>query len=244
MKVATSEFKQLKKIYYNPILKVEFRGYWMYWVFNLKNMKLKKTFVFYHDWKNMIEVMSNEDAGELLKNILSYVNEQKTTSENPIVNLALAHIKPMIDKDLEKWDETRKKRIEYGKKGGLAKAKQNVANAKQNVAVNDNVNVNVNDNVNVNNTSINIDSRKTSFSTKVSEICIQKNFSENLKNEFLDYWTEHGENDKKMRFEKQTSFSIPLRLEKWKKNNVKWKKEKSNKKMSMAQKMRIEYGIN
>jgi len=99
-------------------------------------------------------------------------------------------------------------------------------------------------NTSINNTSINIDSRKTSFSTKVSEICIQKNFSENLKNEFLDYWTEHGENDKKMRFEKQTSFSIPLRLEKWKKNNVKWKKEKSNKKMSMAQKMRIEYGIN
>lgn len=99
-------------------------------------------------------------------------------------------------------------------------------------------------NTSINNTSINIDSRKTSFSTKVSEICIQKNFSENLKNEFLDYWTEHGENDKKMRFEKQTSFSIPLRLEKWKKNYITWQKEKSNKKMSMAQKMRIEYGIN
>jgi hypothetical protein len=38
-------------------------------------------------------------------------------------------------------------------------------------------------------------------------------------NDFYQYWTEHGENDKKMRFEKQTSYSIPHRLSNWVKND-------------------------
>lgn len=38
-------------------------------------------------------------------------------------------------------------------------------------------------------------------------------------NDFYQYWTEHGENDKKMRFEKQTSYSIPRRLSTWVKND-------------------------
>ena len=36
---------------------------------------------------------------------------------------------------------------------------------------------------------------------------------------FIEYWTEHGENDRKMRFEKQTSFDIKRRLLTWKNNN-------------------------
>ena len=36
---------------------------------------------------------------------------------------------------------------------------------------------------------------------------------------FYLYWTEHGDDDKKMRFEKQKSFSVSLRLKNWAKNN-------------------------
>jgi len=36
---------------------------------------------------------------------------------------------------------------------------------------------------------------------------------------FYLYWTEHGDKDKKMRFEKQKSFSTNLRLKKWAKND-------------------------
>ena len=35
---------------------------------------------------------------------------------------------------------------------------------------------------------------------------------------FFEYWSEHGENDRKMRKEKQTSFDIGRRLGTWKKN--------------------------
>mgnify|MGYP003667497633 CR=1 FL=1 len=112
----------------------------------------KKTFIFYSDWINMVSEMPNEDAGELLKHILGYVNDNKPETKNLLVKMAFGHMKPMLKADLIKWDGIREKRKEYGKKGGEAKAKQNIANAKQLEAVNDNdnVNVNVNDKVNDN----------------------------------------------------------------------------------------------
>jgi len=101
----------------------------------------KKTFIFYSDWINLIREMDNEDAGELLKHILSYVNDENPETENKFVRMAFGHMKPLIKSDLVKWDGIRKKRSEYGKKGGQAKAKQKLANAKQVEAVNVNVNV-------------------------------------------------------------------------------------------------------
>ncbi len=38
--------------------------------------------------------------------------------------------------------------------------------------------------------------------------------------EFFEYWTEHGEKDKKMRFEKEKSFSLERRLKMWKIKSV------------------------
>jgi len=39
-------------------------------------------------------------------------------------------------------------------------------------------------------------------------------------NEFAEYWTEAGPRDKKMRFEKQTSFDINRRLKTWNKKRI------------------------
>jgi len=46
--------------------------------------------------------------------------------------------------------------------------------------------------------------------------------------ECYEYWTEHGEHDKKMRFEKQSSFNIELRLRRWNKNVQERNKQKVN----------------
>lgn len=40
--------------------------------------------------------------------------------------------------------------------------------------------------------------------------------------DFISYWTEHGESDKKMRFEKEKSFGIKRRLSTWAKNDKKF----------------------
>lgn len=106
----------------------------------------KKTFIFYSDWINMVREMPNEDAGILLKHILSYVNDEEPTTDNLLVKMAFGHMKPMLKSDLDKWHSIREKRKISGAKGGKASAKQKQASAKQVQAVNDNVNVYNNNN--------------------------------------------------------------------------------------------------
>lgn len=88
------------------------------------------------------------------------------------------------------------------------------------IAVNDNVNVTVNDNVKENKISLSnkldIKDRKINFATSLKPYV--EIYGKELMNEFFEYWTEHGPNDKKMRYEKQTSFDVNLRLKKWSKN--------------------------
>ena len=110
--------------------------------------KGKKTFIFYSDWINMVREMPNEDAGILLKHVLSYVNDEEPITDNLLVKMAFGHMKPMLKSDLDKWERIREKRRLSGSKGGKASAKQKQANAKQVQAVNDNVNVNDNNNNN------------------------------------------------------------------------------------------------
>lgn len=135
----------------------------------------KKTFIFYSDWINMVREMPDQDAGELLKHILSYVNDESPETKNLLVKVVFGHMKPLLKTDLKRWESIREKRRKAGKKGGKANAKQNKANAKQVQAVNDNDNVN--DNVNDNNNVNVIDkNEKINFSEVVrlyNEICFQ-----------------------------------------------------------------------
>jgi hypothetical protein len=62
-----------------------------------------------------------------------------------------------------------------------------------------------------------ITERKEQFAKKVFEFIPE--FDPKMVDDFFGYWTEHGDNDTKMRFEKQTSFSIKRRLGTWKRNS-------------------------
>ncbi len=65
-----------------------------------------------------------------------------------------------------------------------------------------------------------IEKRKRKFIEECQKINTEKGTLSvaELKN-FCDYWAERGPKDKKMRFEKQTSFDINLRLHRWARNN-------------------------
>jgi hypothetical protein len=72
-----------------------------------------------------------------------------------------------------------------------------------------------------------IEDRRKDFATSLKDY--SDKFSTDMINEFFLYWSEHGENDKKMRFEKQTSFSIQRRLGTWKTNEEKFKQNGTQK---------------
>lgn len=194
----------------------------------------KKGFVLYADQKSIIDMLPNEKAGELLKHIFAYVNDENPINEDPLINLAFEPIKLQLKRDLQKWEETRVKRSVAGSISAEKRKQQNQqvltsvesveqTPTKSTVIVNDNVNVNVNVKDKVIN---NIDSRKTSFANSLKPFLNE--YGKDMINEFYLYWTEHGEKDKKMRFEKQTSFDINLRLINWNKRSFQKQNNNSN----------------
>lgn len=125
-------------------------------------MKNKKSFIMYTDYQKHINLLSDEEAGKLIKAVLEYTNTSNEPKLPPAAYMAFSFIKEQIDRDLEKWEDTCKKRSEAGKLGGRPKihkdsgSEQKQLKAKkaigffenQNEAKKaDNVNVNDSDNV-------------------------------------------------------------------------------------------------
>lgn len=200
----------------------------------------KKSFLLYTDLIHTVNKMPNDKAGELFKHILSYVNDLNPETEDLIIQLTFEPIKQQLKRDLLKYKESIIDKSNAGKLGNLKRWHKdlydkvidnqleldnalNIAESRK-VSHTDNVRsqpiakIAVNDNVNVNDKVINnINSRKTSFANSLKSFVGV--YSKEMLNEFYFYWTEHGVNDKKMRFEKQTSFDINLRLLNWNKRS-------------------------
>ena len=129
--------------------------------------KDKKGFLLYADQKELFDQLPNDKAGELIKHIFKYVNDEEPQTDDLLINMAFTPIKQQFKRDLDKWENTREKRSLAGKKSAESrrnKRKQtstkltsvksveqkstSVNKRKQTstkLTVNDNVNVNVND---------------------------------------------------------------------------------------------------
>ena len=88
----------------------------------------KKSFVMYADYQKHIARLPDEDAGQLIKAILAYVNNGDEVLLSPAADMAFSFMKDRIDRDCEKWEKTCKKRSEAGKRGGAPKGNQNASN--------------------------------------------------------------------------------------------------------------------
>ena len=175
--------------------------------------KDKKGFILYADQKAIFDQLPNDKAGELIKFIFSYVNDENPETDDLIIKLAFTPIQQQLKRDLIKYEETKENRSKAGK-AGANKRWQNITedsnriNDMAKIAVNDNVNVNVIDKV-----IDNIEERKSKFYASLSLFVDE--YPKKMLREFYDYWTEHGDKDKKLRFEKEKTFGIEQRLRTW-----------------------------
>ena len=130
----------------------------------------QKSFILYSDYYDMINELSDAEAGELVKSVFKYTNTGEIPELTGMAKMAFIVIKQNLDRNAVKYQETIEKRRIAGSKGGKQRvknltespvqanqanatfAKQTQANQADNVNDNDNdnVNVNVNDNVNDN----------------------------------------------------------------------------------------------
>ena len=91
----------------------------------------KKGFILFLNFLPMIDALTDEEAGRLIKAIMHHENGEEIDMTNDrIVQAAYLGITPQIDLQNEKWEKTKEARREAGRRGGLAKA----SNAKQTLA--------------------------------------------------------------------------------------------------------------
>lgn len=174
----------------------------------------KKSFVLYSDLIHTVKKMPLDKAGKLLLTILEYVNDEHPEVDDMVVDLVFEPIKQQLKRDLVKYETKRVQWSEAGKRSAesrkVKKNERTLTDVKQRST---DSTVNVNDSVNVTVSVNNIDNRKAKF--KKLLIPFQDKYSVAMLKAFYEYWTEHGEKDKKMRFEKEKSYNLKSRLTRW-----------------------------
>jgi hypothetical protein len=111
----------------------------------------KKSILIYSDWKHTFEALTDAEAGQLIKHLLAYVNDENPKTDNRIVQIAFEPMKQHLKRDLVKYEQIKDKRSEAGKISA-EKKKQNQqvltsVESVQQTSTNSTVNDNVNDNV-------------------------------------------------------------------------------------------------
>lgn len=136
-------------------------------------MAIKKTFILYLDNLNVLDDLTDEEAGQLFKAIKQYQIERKTNLKG-LMKAIFTPFQTVLDKDDVKYEQTCEQRRLAGAKGGRKKAENlaNLANAKfakKNVA-----NLADNDNENDNDNDINI----PPISPQGEKVVVEENFLE------------------------------------------------------------------
>jgi hypothetical protein len=110
----------------------------------------KKSFIAYSDWKETFDSLPDDKAGQLIKHIFAYVNDDNPETDDILINAVFANIKNTLKRDLKKWEVQYNQRVEAGKKSAEAR-KRNAALVNErsiSSTVSDSVSVTVSDNVN------------------------------------------------------------------------------------------------
>ena len=81
----------------------------------------KKSFTAYCDWNTTFNSLPDEKAGQLIKHLFAYVNDENPISEDLIINIAFEPIKQSLKRDLKRYEQYVQKQSVNGAKGGRPK---------------------------------------------------------------------------------------------------------------------------
>ena len=110
---------------------------------------MKDSFILYTEQKAVIDKLTDEQAGKIIKAIYEYVETDKMPQLDNILDLVITPFKLALDRNKAKYEQVSKVRAEAGAKGGKQKKQMQTKESKCNDNDNENVNVNENNNDNV-----------------------------------------------------------------------------------------------
>ena len=194
----------------------------------------KKSFTAYCDWNTTFNSLPDEKAGQLIKHLFAYVNDEEPVTDDLLINAVFANIKATLKRDLIKWKEKSEKNKQIAI-DRWAKKESESNNINTNVceriktyanytdSVSDSDSVSVKDIIKINN----IDERKLKFASTLKPFIDL--YGKDLLNEFYKYWTEPNKSNTKFKQELEKTWSLERRLDTWAKNDNNFNKNKNGK---------------
>lgn len=76
----------------------------------------KNKIIFYRDWVDQFRDLTDEEAGRLIKHIMSYVNDENPTPPDRLTELLFKPFKAQLKRDLDKWEAKSQQASDAAKK--------------------------------------------------------------------------------------------------------------------------------
>ena len=86
----------------------------------------KSSFLIYLDYQEQFDLLTDEEAGRLIKAIIKYEKTGEIPKLDGMLKMAFSFIKTQLDRDRKKWKEEKQKRSEAGKRGMAKRWNSNV----------------------------------------------------------------------------------------------------------------------
>ena len=191
-------------------------------------MMKKDTFVFRKEWKDAISGLPDEVRLEIYEAIIEYGTTGKSSGLKPMAMLAFNFAKATLDRDVERYEEVKKKRSDAGKKHKgnqyTNKMEQTEQNGTNGTNGTDNVGVYGSSNEDKKkppkggkkdaaSAAALLESRKEDFYNTL--IPFVSKYGKEMVRAFFDYWSEPNKSHTKMRFELERTWDVKRRLKTW-----------------------------
>lgn len=193
-------------------------------------MMKKKSFLLYTDSTPQIELLSDEEAGQLIKGIFRYVTfGEELVTDNRVLAMTFAVFKSQLDRGQEKYEETCRKRTEaINKRWERYKTIQ--MNTNEYKCIEKNTNRTNSDSESESESLLKKESGKKKVMDAATAAALFNTRKEDFYNTlvpyvsiygremvraFFDYWSEPNKSHSKMRFELERTWDVARRLNTW-----------------------------
>lgn len=174
----------------------------------------KKSFIAYCDWGEIFDLLTDEEAGKVVKHLFAYVNDRNPIFDDNdrFLKIIFEPIRLQLKRDLAKYETIcAKNRENINKRWKKEKQTNTVVDGRKNRNTKNTDNDNDNDII-----KEKIHKKEIAFKKSI-EPFVEK-YGKETCNEFFLYWSEPNKSKTKLRYEMEPTWDIARRLAVWARN--------------------------
>jgi hypothetical protein len=205
-------------------------------------MKKLKTFLLYAEASSQVDLLDDEEAGQLFKALFHYVSDgTELVTRNRVLAMTFSVFKAQIDRGAEKYESISRKRAEAINKRWerLRKANETLESNSIQMDTNEYISIQKNTSASNNNPNPKPNPQNKKESEKKKEVAASAAalleerkedfykslvpfvpiYGKDMVRDFFNYWSEANRSKTRMRFEQQPTWETSRRLATWSKKD-------------------------